>query len=54
MATLYKIEIKTVSPFSNFSEDHMASLFRMFLQDYRHPITGLGFEGTEIDVKKIA
>jgi len=54
MATLYKIKIKTVSPFANYSEDHMAHLLKKFLQDYRHPVTGLGFEGTEIDVEKIA
>jgi len=54
MATLYKIKIKTVSPFANYDEDHMVGLLKTFFQNYRHPITGLGFEGTEIDVEKIA
>ena len=53
MATLYKIKIKTVSPFANYDEDHMVELFKKFIQDYRHPVTGLGFEGTEIDVERV-
>ena len=54
MATLYKIKIKTVSPFSAYDEAYMTEMFEKFLREYRDPKSGLGFEGTEIDVERIA
>jgi len=53
MATLYKIKIKTVSPFINYNEGHITEIIDKFLKEYRDPKTGLGFEGTEIDVKRV-
>ncbi len=52
MATIYKIKIKTVSAFANYDEEHVKALFEIFLRDYSHPVTGLKFEGTEIDVER--
>lgn len=53
MATLYKIKIKTVSPFINYNEGHITEIIDKFLKEYRDPKTGLGFEGTEIDVERV-
>lgn len=53
MATLYKIQIKTVSPFISYNEAYMVEMFEKFLKEYRDEKTKLGFEGTEIDVERL-
>lgn len=53
MATIYKIEIKTVSPFMAWSEDYMTKLFKKFLKEYEDELTGMKFESTEVKVKKL-
>jgi hypothetical protein len=53
MATVYKIQIKTVSPFINYSEDYVAEMFERFLKDYKDPQTEMKFESTEIDVERL-
>jgi len=53
MATLYKIKIKTVSPFMSWSEKYMIEMFEKFLKEYEDPMTGMKFEATEIDVEKL-
>jgi len=52
MATLYKIEIKTVSAFVNYDEKYMTEMFMDFITKYKDPKTKLGFEATEIDVQR--
>lgn len=52
MATIYNIQIKTVSPFVNYTEQEIENLFKQFLLDYKNPTTGLKFESTEIIVEK--
>jgi len=53
MATVYKIKIKTVSPFLSYTEKDITKIFEKFLKDYRDKHTGLGFEATEIDVERL-
>jgi len=52
MATIYEIKIRTVSPFVNYDEEEMKKIFEKFLREYRDNKTKLGFENTEIDVKR--
>ena len=54
MATVYKIKIKTVSAFVNYNEAKMTEIIEKLLKDYKDEQTGLGFEGTEIDVERVA
>lgn len=53
MATLYKIKIKTVSPFMNWDEKYMTDMFKEFLKNYEDPMTGMKFESTEVKVKRL-
>lgn len=53
MATMYKIKIKTVSPFMNWDEDYMIKMFEIFLRDYEDDMTGMKFESTEIKVERL-
>ncbi len=52
MATVYNIEIKTVSAFVNYPEKEIENLFQDFLKTYKNSNTNLGFESTEIKIKK--
>ena len=52
MATIYKINIKTVSPWSAYPKEYVEEMFKKFLDEYKDPKTGLGFEGTEVEVEK--
>lgn len=52
MATVYKIKIKTTSAFCAYDEKYVRELLEKFLRDYRDEKSGLGFEGTEVDVKR--
>jgi len=52
MATVYNIEIKTVSAFVNYNEKYMEEMFSKFLEDYKDKDNNLGFECTEIKVKR--
>lgn len=52
MATIYKITIKTVSPFCNYDEAYIKKMFGKFLKEYRDKENNLGFESTEIEVKR--
>ena len=54
MATVYKIEIETVSAFVNYNEKYIKDLFEKFLKEYKDPELKLGFESTEIEVSRIA
>lgn len=53
MATVYRIKIKTVSAFCNYSESDVVCIIEKLLKDYSDEKTGLGFEATEIDVEKL-
>jgi hypothetical protein len=53
MATIYKIEIKTVSPFMAYSEEYVTLMFKMFLKEYEDDMTGMKFESTEIKVERL-
>ena len=46
MATVYKIQIKAVSPFINYSETYITEMFEKFLKEQK-------FEATEIDVERL-
>lgn len=50
MATIYNINIKTVSPFIAHSDKYIENMFVEFLKQYKDIETGLGFESTEIKV----
>lgn len=52
MATIYKVEIETVSAFVNYDEKHMEELFKKFLKEYKDPKTGHKFENTKVKVKR--
>lgn len=54
MATVYKVEIKTVSAWQAYPEDYVKEMFEKFLKEYEDEKTGLGFENSEVEVKKIA
>ncbi len=47
MATIYKIEIETVSPFVAYDEKTIADLFRQFIDDNK---TKVRLENTTIKV----
>lgn len=53
MATIYDIKIKTVSPWVNYDEKYIKEMFEKFLKEYRDEKTELGFESTEIEVKRL-
>lgn len=53
MATIYKIKIKTVSPFLSYSEDQIKEIVTKLLGQYQDKTTGLKFESTEVEVTKI-
>lgn len=53
MATIYKIRIKTVSPFMNWDENYMTKMFETFLKEYEDEMTGMKFESTEIKVERL-
>jgi|TARA_R110000824_G_scaffold291588_4_gene480124 hypothetical protein len=54
MATVYKLEVKTVSPWAAYPPEAVAKLIKDFLENYENE-QGLGFESTEIfnDGRKI-
>lgn len=52
MATIYKIKIKTVSPFIDHGTKHVEKILKEFLETYKDEKTGLGFESTEVKVEK--
>jgi hypothetical protein len=51
MATLYKIQIKTVSPFVAYDEHYIREMFDKFIRNYKDHNNGMGFEATEIEVE---
>lgn len=53
MATIYDIKIKTVSAFVNHDENYIKEMFKKFLKEYKDENTKLGFESTEIEVKRV-
>lgn len=53
MATVYNIKIKTVSAFCSYNEAQMTEIIEKLLKEYEDVKTGLGFEATEIDVKRL-
>lgn len=52
MATIYKIEVKTVSPFIAYDEKYIKEMFQKFLKEYRDKKTGMKFESTEVKVER--
>ena len=48
MATIYKIKIKTVSPWVNYNEDYMKKLFEKFINELSQ------FDNIEIEVKRVS
>lgn len=54
MATVYEIKIETCSPWVSYTEDHMKKLFEEFLENVKKEKQGHIFEGTEVEVKRIA
>jgi len=53
MATVYKIKIKTVSPFCAYDEKYIKEMFEKFLKEYKDKNNKLGFESTNIEVERI-
>lgn len=53
MATIYKAQIKFVSPFVNYSKRDIITILEKFLKEYKNKQNGLGFEGIEIDAEKL-
>ena len=53
MAAVYRVKIKTVSAFCNYSESDIVYIIEKLLKDYRDKKTGLGFEAIEIDVERL-
>ena len=54
MATVYKVEIETVSAFAAYPEEEVKKILEEFLKKYKNEKTGLGFESTEVKVTRIA
>jgi hypothetical protein len=54
MATVYKIEIKTVSLHCNYHPDYIEKIFKDFLRDFKDGDTGLKFTNTEIKVERLS
>ena len=54
MASVYKVEIKTVSAWSNYPPAYLEKLLKDFMEKHRDKDTGLRFESTEVVVKRIA
>lgn len=54
MATVYEVKIKTVSPWVNHDEKYIKEMFEKFLKEYKDKKTKLGFENSEVEVKRIA
>lgn len=52
MATIYKIKIKTVSPFISYTEEQVKEIIIELLKQYQDNTTGLKFESTEVEVAK--
>jgi len=52
MATIYNIKIKTVSAFCAYDEKYIKDMFEKFLKEYKDKNNHLGFESTEISVKR--
>lgn len=52
MATVYKIEITTVSAFCAYNEKYIKNMLEKFFKEYKDKDTNLGFESTEITLKK--
>lgn len=53
MATIYEVKIITVSAFRAYDEVYIKEMFKKFLKEYKDEETQLGFESTEIEVKKL-
>lgn len=51
MATVYNLNIKTVSAFSKYPEEEVCKIIKNLIDNYKHPETGLGFESTEISIR---
>ena len=51
MATVYKIEIQTVSAFCAYDEKYVKEMFEKFLKEFKDDKTKLGFESTEVKVE---
>lgn len=51
MATVYDINIKTVSAFCAYNEKDIKEIFEKLIKEYKDKKTNLGFENTEISVK---
>ena len=51
MATVYNINVKTVSAFKRYREKDINKIFSDFLETYRDEKTGLKFESTVVDTK---
>lgn len=54
MATVYKIEIETVSPWVNYPPEQIKEMFEKFLEEFEDENTSNKFECTEVKVKRIA
>ena len=52
MATVYKIKIKTVSPWVNYPEKEIQKLFENFVESLEDVKTRNKFESTEVEVKR--
>jgi nucleotidyltransferase/DNA polymerase involved in DNA repair len=52
MATVFEIKIKTVSAFASYNEKYIKEMFAKFLKEYKDEKTHLGFENTEVEVKR--
>lgn len=50
MATIYKTEIKMVSPFCAYTEEDMEKILNTLIKSYKNN-SGLGFESIDIKVQ---
>jgi len=49
MATVYKIEIETVSAFINYPPEEIERIVNKMFKEYIHPPLGLKFENTKVN-----
>ncbi len=52
MATVYKIEVETVSEWVNYPPEHLEKMLKKFFEEHKDEKTGHGFVNTEVKAKR--